>query len=249
MAGPVGARASPTRQTPVIAAAGGRAVDSATMTVRTPHAPTSPRPSGPQGLRFVASVGLLLAALLTTACPGEPRLVVRVCSDLDVPTELDGVRVTALDAKHEQQTFAGVVQLINCEAGKVQGLPIEYDAVPGPAPFWIVVEGLSKGIVIVTVEARVSRPIDNGETLVVPVSLRRDCQRLLCPLGQTCLEGACQVTPFHDEAPQGCISPPLPDVPAAADAGQPDPGPAPDVGPTDIPPVPDALCNPGDLSL
>jgi hypothetical protein len=191
---------------------------------------------------------LCLATLLSTACPGEPRLVVRVCSDLDVPTELDAVRVTTLDGEHQRQTFAGVVGLINCEAGRVQSLPIEYDATPGLAPFWIVVEGLSKGIVIVTVEARVSRPIGNGETVVVPVSLRRDCRRVLCPLGQTCLEGTCQVTPYHDEAPQACISPPLPDVPAVADAGQPDPPDPPDAGPTDVPPVPDALCSAGDLS-
>lgn len=161
----------------------------------------------------------MAAALALTACPQEPALTVEVCSDMQAPDELDGVRLVLLDDAHDRELWSGFYSLINCEENRVEQLPQRYDAPAFSRPVWLVASGLLGGVEVVRVETRVKGPLPGGLT-VVPVSLLRDCLgQLSCPLGQTCAGPAgCALVSVFEESPLACAAPPEPDVPDVGDA-------------------------------
>jgi hypothetical protein len=65
--------------------------------------------------------------------------------------------------------------------------------VPNPPNAWIRAQGLSRGVVRVTAEARPASTIRLG--------LSRACLGVRCPLGQTCLAGLCETVPVGGRCP------------------------------------------------
>ena len=133
---------------------------------------------------------------------------VRVCGDLHVPTELDTLRVSILDAERNERR-AGVVALLECPGDKLKLLPqtVELGAFDGEA--WILVQGLQDGIERIRVERRVR--LHGDEATRVVLGLNRDCVGVSCALGQTCRGGACVLVPWESDDSQ-CASVPLGDV-------------------------------------
>jgi hypothetical protein len=149
--------------------------------------------------RFHRLLGVLAVALATIAgCEDpEPALEVSVCGDLQVPRQMDAVRVSLLGPDRTTRE-EGVIELLKCPAGDVEQLPIRTSFAPPDGEGWIVVQGLSRGAVVARVESRLETEAD--ESIEIRLPLTESCLGAFsCPAGQTCLQGECRVAPVAGE--------------------------------------------------
>lgn len=153
--------------------------------------------------REVIRVLTLLAPLVlgaAPACADDALDPVRVCGDLIVPGDLVAVRVTVLDEALAERG-GGVVEL---DGASPRQLPVEV-AVPHHVGRRVVrAQAIGEGGVEV---ARADVLADGAAGERVTLNLVADCLGQLCPLGQTCLAGACTVTPEAGDPRLRCDTP------------------------------------------
>ncbi len=134
---------------------------------------------------------LLILAALLLGCTGErpTEIVVSVASDLRIPAELDGLRLTveyrgATQAQHfynldpRRPSFHKLPATLGIMAGEDPTLPVT-----------ISVEGGRSGTVVLKRRARL--PFIEHKILLLRMNLLRACasRATPCPAGQTCVEG------------------------------------------------------------
>lgn len=181
---------------------------------------------------------LWLMALVMSTLPyalmgcgrAEGDVEIEVCSDASVPDQIDSIRVSVLDAER-QELVAGVRDLVVCPEDRLLTLPqtIVFDGVDAPDA-WVVVQGLRDDVVVARFERRVA--LSTQESEFVRLGLTAACLGVTCPLGQTCVDGTCEVAPRAE--PEGvCGEQPDPpemgeemdmQMPPAMDMGMPDMG-------------------------
>jgi len=144
---------------------------------------------------------------LAIGCDDAALDTVRVCGDLRVPAEFVALRVTVLsigDGQLDERTGGAIVladEEADDNATSVKQLPVEVGvaAISGARVFRVQALG------------RDGNEVGRSEVLVagspsdpVVVNLSRACLGFVCPLGQTCDDGACIVTPAASSA---CLTP------------------------------------------
>ncbi|NCQ60961.1 MAG: hypothetical protein GW913_09890, partial [Myxococcales bacterium] len=167
-------------------------------------------------LVVVATLGLLLPA-----CSSDlTQLVVVVDSDLDIPVQIDTVRVDVLGpsggSASEQQASSSSADL-----------PLTLSVRPAGSalgPIHVAAVGLLGGVEVVRQTARVT--LVSGETRMLRMRLSADCVGVACSADQTCASGACGDVPTTTEPWPG--HPPTRDAAVTIDGGSdggPDGGP------------------------
>jgi len=142
------------------------------------------------------SAAVLIVALAGCSQP-DATVEVRVCGDVEVPRQVDSIRVSLLDADRQTRE-QGVVELLKCPAGRVVGLPVALSLSPIEGAGFLQVQGLKEGEVVAESERTVELSQDADQFVQLP--LTRACVGVVsCPLGQTCLQGSCRVAPPADE--------------------------------------------------
>jgi len=138
-----------------------------------------------------------VAALLLSACGPPPNSVfVELCGDVQIPTDIDAVRVSILTADRSEHR-TGTLDLLNCGSDQLT-LPQTQEL---EAPFgdvWVVAQGLQDGVEVLHSERRLNIE-DKGKAQDAIIALTRSCMRLQCSLGQTCIAGVCEQAPFPDD--------------------------------------------------
>ena len=113
-----------------------------------------------------------------------------MCGDVAIPERVDALRVTILDAQRDE-IVAGVRELVLCPQDELRPLPQTFTFEPLDVPdAWVVVQGLEGDVTRVRFERRVSLSSDRRE--VVRLGVTRACLGVMCPLGQTCVQGICE---------------------------------------------------------
>ncbi len=186
-------------------------------------------------VRVGALVFLLGGAFVVSGCPGEPPLLrVDVCGDVSVPVQVDAVRVSVLDS-NRVEVASGVRQLVECPADRLKTLPQVFEFTPPLGEVRVIAQALKDGVEIARSERSVQ---DASEGAEVRVALQQVCIGLSCPLGRTCVDGACELV--SDANGTGCSSPSAPAGDAGVpqlDAGSPpdeEPDAGADAGPTSL---------------
>lgn len=171
-------------------------------------------------------------ALLTLAACSQPEheVDVQICGDVAVPYQIDSIRVSLLDADRQTRD-EGVVELLACPSGTVKELPVALTFSPIAGQAYLRVQGLKNGREVVTIENQIE--LTRESDVAVRLPLTRACVGVSsCPLGQTCVQGACEVTPPADRDLR-CQSDETPDTmpdTGVTDATARDAGPSPDAG-------------------
>lgn len=142
-------------------------------------------------LRF-PFVALLL--LVLPACSDEITLDVRVCGDLEVPTDLDSLVFAVED---DMLAEVSNERLLLADEGPL-GLSVELTTVE-PSGYVSVASGLGNRPV-----GRSTRHLTSFENAGrIDLVLSRACYGAVsCSDGQTCNAGACVIAPENDEAPR-----------------------------------------------
>ena len=148
---------------------------------------------------------LAVAVLASSGCGEETaELRVEICGDIDVPRKVDALRISLLDEERETRR-AGIIDLLHCPGGRVDRLPLTTSLQPIEGTAWIVVQGLREGTVVSRRERRTQLQPDSSKK--VRVALTKNCMGVLgCPLGQTCVQGKCELTPRDESDPLRCAS-------------------------------------------
>ncbi|MFB6374389.1 MAG: hypothetical protein ABEN55_15010 [Bradymonadaceae bacterium] len=142
----------------------------------------------------LAAIALLLA--VAGCSRPDPTIEVAVCGDVPVPRRIDSIRVTLLDSDRQVRQ-QGVVELLMCPAGRVRSLPVALSLSPIEGTGYIQVQGLKEGKVVIEIEKKAELTRESGLSVRLP--LTRACLGVLsCPVGQTCVQGACRVAPPAD---------------------------------------------------
>jgi|GEM_PF-1616872 len=190
-------------------------------------------------LRALAASLLVVSALSSlSACPGDPLVQLQLCGDWSVPSGLDAIRVSTLSEDRQTETYAGVFELVVCAAdGSVvdlRQLPVQLSFTAPDTPMWVVIQGLKDGAEVMKQEVRIKA--QPQADIQVPVRFTQSCGGVDCPLGQTCVDGECVITPYWDTDPMSCDNLPVPTPPdggsTASDAGATDAAAGPDADPT-----------------
>ena len=129
---------------------------------------------------------------------------IEICGDLVVPDELDAVRLL-VEQSGETQPAGGYIDLLDpardpedpCPA-IVHHLPVHFDLVEGRRDMLVSAQGLLDGLVRLTSHAKADFP-SSGPSPVTLV-LSRACVGVSCSMGQTCLQGQCELIPYGDSA-------------------------------------------------
>jgi len=148
---------------------------------------------------LVACLFSVIAAC-SAGCDDSTSLSVTVCGDMMVPGDFDTVRISAWVGV-EKEVVAGVIELLECPGSLLTQLPLTHRMGAQSGERRVVAQALKDGVEVGRVETRVQL---SGDTDVVVLRLDAGCIGVSCPLGQTCLEGACRVTPFASEEPMVC---------------------------------------------
>jgi hypothetical protein len=142
-------------------------------------------------LRLIAPV-----ALLAACGPSSNTLFIEVCGDVQIPADIDAVRISVLEADRTEHR-TGTLDLLNC-GGESLALPQTTEI---EAPFgdvWVVVQGLQDGLEVMSSERRLNIE-EKGPAQDVLVGLTRSCMRIACTLGQTCIDGVCEQAPWESD--------------------------------------------------
>lgn len=126
----------------------------------------------------------------------EPVIRVEICGDVAVPESVDAIRVSVLD-EQRQEVRAGARELVVCPDDVLLELPqtVEFEPLQAETA-WVVVQGLDDGIERIRFERQVS--LDELNVEIVRVGLRSECLGVMCPDGQTCVQGTCQISPVAE---------------------------------------------------
>ncbi len=146
----------------------------------------------------LALVGLAFGLLACGADGGEP---LRLCGDLAVPSDVDALRVSVLDETQASEHFSAVIELLECPAERLTQLPLDFEVPKITANSWLRVQGLAGGAEVLRVELRAGPDPDRAR---IAVALTRQCLGRACPVGQTCLDGACVIAPEAGDARLSC---------------------------------------------
>lgn len=144
---------------------------------------------------------VLVASALTlfvAACARPSDVVViEMCGDVEIPEDVDAVRISILDAERANYND-GMLELLRCPGDEIRELPqtVELDAPVGDV--WIAVQGLQDGVEVLRSERR-AVVSSRGAAPEVLVGLTRSCMRVTCPLGQTCIDGDCEQAPWESD--------------------------------------------------
>ena len=128
---------------------------------------------------------------LLCGCQALSQIVLDVDTDLEVPTEIDTVRLTIVGAT---QTVGP--KDIDLTSGQAPTFPLTLGLVPGGAlsPVSITVEGLrARGVMtaVSIVAQQVQTEFVEGRSLLLRMLLLSSCTRFVCGGGQTCVDGVC----------------------------------------------------------
>lgn len=150
------------------------------------------------GLRRTTSLVLfpLLVGGGVAACgPPSDTVIVEVCGDVQIPTDIDALRVSIMSADRTEYR-AGTLDLLNC-GGVPLTLPhtIEIEAPVGDV--WVAVTGLQSDLEVMRSERRLEVK-DSGPAQEAFLSLTRSCMRVTCAVGQACIDGLCEQVPWPD---------------------------------------------------
>lgn len=145
-----------------------------------------------------------------------------VCGNLQVQEQITRLRVSLRDDLLQERTF-GVLSLLPDEAKEAPpedagmqaddgdddsapdaptpnlSLPVSTDLDQGTGSGFAVVEGLLEGRVVARFDRRVLA-FENTDFVELP--LNADCYGMICPAGQTCVDGGCEEAPEVGEAPR-----------------------------------------------
>ncbi len=149
-------------------------------------------------LRRLPAWTLLVLWPIAAACGPDSTVVgVELCGDVQIPEDIDAVRVSILDAERNSVT-AGTIELLQCPGSQQLELPqiTELEAPIGEV--WIVAQGLQEGVSVITSERRL-RVEEDGRAPEVLLGLTRSCMRVTCALGQTCIDGTCDDAPWETD--------------------------------------------------
>ncbi len=181
---------------------------------------------------------LLLVLALPAGLAGckdpSSALSIRICGRLDVPSEIDALRVVVLNedrseasagltelggaSSPDMSTDGGILDLGVADAGVEAELadagtdggltetgpacePVErplearLELPPGEGHGWVQVIALHQGVEVARAEVR--HPEEGGALVL---ALERGCLGITCPLGQTCVAGACELVPEDGDA-------------------------------------------------
>ncbi len=168
---------------------------------------------------------------LLCACTETQTVRVRICGGVEVPREVDGLRVGIRDQAGEERTV-GVFELLRCPEEIVRDLPVEVTLPTSKEVRWISVEGLRLGLVVLEAEVRLEGARGEAE-----IWLDSSCLGLECPRGQSCLAASCTISPPSDAIAGACeAGGPSLDAGPAGDQAAGTPGDASDSGePADTP--------------
>ena len=119
------------------------------------------------------------------ACSADPTQVILVVdTDMNVPSELDAVRITVVGPDGEIQSTEGPLVL-----GDPRTLAQTHTG--GPlGPFRATVQGLLAGIPVVTRHATFD--FQRERRLALSMTLRRACRGVACGAEETCADGGCR---------------------------------------------------------
>lgn len=138
--------------------------------------------------------------LLGAGCPNTD-LEFRVCGDLTVPDDIDGVRLLILD-QDRRELHSGVRSLVEGSGDggvtSTTDLPTSASLPNGTGPGWAKVQGLHEGVSVITFERQIGKLED---TATVDMVLTADCLGQECPRGQTCVAGVCILAPVNADQP------------------------------------------------
>jgi hypothetical protein len=162
-------------------------------------------------LRPMSRFGPLVLLLLVCACSESEVVRVRICGGVDVPGEIDGLRVVTRDETGAERTV-GFFELLRCPEETVRELPVDLTLPTSKGARWIAVQGLRLGLEVLTAEVRLEGGRGQAE-----IWLDSSCLRLECPRGQSCNGGMCAISlpadavlgsceagaPPHRPGPQG----------------------------------------------
>ena len=140
---------------------------------------------------------LLALSCVTTACGPPPNVViVEICGDVQIPADLDAVRVSVLNADRSEHR-SGTLDLLNCGSDPV-ALPHTTELEAPFGDIWVVAQGLQGGVSVLQSERRLNIE-DQGPAQDALLWMTRSCMRITCALGQTCIDGTCEQAPWADE--------------------------------------------------
>lgn len=143
----------------------------------------------------VRLLGML--ALLMAACgPPSDTVIVELCGDVQIPGDIDAVRVSILDGDRAEHR-SGTLDLLNC-ANEKRELPQTYELEAPIDDIWVVAQGLQDGVEVLHSERRLQIQ-ETGRAQTALIVMTRSCMRITCALGQTCIDGACEQAPFPDD--------------------------------------------------
>ncbi|MFT7621866.1 MAG: hypothetical protein ACI9WU_001031, partial [Myxococcota bacterium] len=108
---------------------------------------------------------------------------------------------TALDADGES-VVVGVLPLLQCPEAGLTHLPVHRQLGELVGEHRIIVQALEDEVEVARVEARAW--FDGDANRQITLQLQRVCLGVPCPLGQTCIDGKCEVIPFAEESPMPC---------------------------------------------
>lgn len=147
---------------------------------------------------LATALGLCSGLGLGAGCDESlDQVEVELCGQVDVPAQLDAVRVVILDADR-QEVRAGVRELVDCATKTIRPLSQRLSfSLPADDELWFVAQGLRDGVEVMRFERRYRRSA--GES-TVKLGLVASCLGLSCPLGQTCIDGLCEIAPWQDPA-------------------------------------------------
>jgi hypothetical protein len=164
---------------------------------------------------FLGAVGIWSLV----GCGNSPRVVAHLCGDVNIPGDIDAVRLSLQD-ETDQEMASGVVQLFKpeqegiplgqentetdggpgevlCPKGEVQELPVDFELYNGAGTVWVIAQGLRDQVEVMRSIVRAQFPISGPEH--VYLGLQSSCLGAFCAYGQTCVDGKCEVAIFNGD--------------------------------------------------
>ena len=135
-------------------------------------------------------IALACALFFCANCGDSGKFSVKVCGDIKVPQQIDGLRVSLLSPSGKELR-SGVIELLQCPSEKIQELPIKYEfsEVDGGDQIRVRVQGLKQEVEV----ARAELKLEADEYDEAIVGINQACLGVSCPLGQSCFKGECEL--------------------------------------------------------
>lgn len=147
-------------------------------------------------------LAVFFASIFSVGCTSDDEPVaIRVCGDVQVPQQIDALRVVVLD-ESGTEIRSGVRSLLECPEDVVRPLPQRFEFQTTPDRGIVVAEGLSDEVVIA--RARVRANFNAGDT--IDIAVNASCIGAQCPSDKTCIDGMCEFIPSADSDLLGCGS-------------------------------------------